>query len=726
MQVELTDTSGSEQLISGFEQLIWSSRNRVEQSVIRRAIHEASVANPGPIRSYWAYWFVDAGRSLNLNLSRLTASIAQAIELADCGMTLVTLEEHTGRFLILTRGLRSATCHFWSDSAATESRSTLRRLKELLTDGDPHREVTWIAVSHEKSVPDTETHSAHLAHPVPIIRFWWMIKPEMTDIWVLFILSLVIGLLSTAVPIAGQQLVRTVTFGAQYQPIIVLSLILLLFLGFMGSLQALNVFVVELIQQRLFARTVADLSWKLPRADVRALSQQNGPELVTRFLEIATIQKVVAGLLVDGLAVLLTTAVGMTLLAFYHPFLLGYDLLLLGGLTFILLTLGSGGISSATRESVEKYRVAAWLQEMARCPLAFRLPGGAEFAIGRADRLTGGYLESRQRHFRVLMRQLVGLLAMQTLASTSLLGLGGYLVMHEQLTLGQLVAAELIVAMIVGAFAKLAKHIEGFFDLMASMDKLGHVLDLPNERGGHALRPRSDTPLVEISGAQFLPTSYNNNHEDLFFGDAHTLQIEQGQHLAVLGGSGSGKSYLANRLFGLESPGGELLRLFGEDVRELSPDSLRRQVALVRGVEILAGTIEENIHFGRTEVDSTAVREAMDLVGLSEELLAFADGSRTELTCDGSPLSGSQQLRLMLARALVGRPKLLVVDGLFDGLSDECLDSLLTKLQDGFAPWTLFVLTGRSDVAKRFARSVTLIPARTLFKTHFPEPLRAH
>ena len=693
-------------LTTAFEQLVQSSGRLLEQTAVRRAVHEAVTAQPGPVRSQWSHWFLDAGQSLGLTINALSTPIETSIDLADCGMTLLTWHDPSGRFLVIARGDRGEVVDFWSDSPDAKTRSSLARLTELIIEGEREKPIDWIAVQSTHFKYDSDSHPTH---PTPVVRLWRMLRPEMNDIWVLLVLALVIGILATAVPLAGQQLVRTVTFGTLYQPIVVLTLLLLLFLGFRGALQALNVFVVELIQQRLFARTVAELSLRLLKSDYMALRQANGPELVNRFLDIATVQKVVAGLLVDGLALLLTTVIGMTLLAFYHPFLLGYDILLLAMLLLIVLLLGRGGTQTAIRESFEKYRVAAWLEEFARCPLAFRLAGGADFAFARADRLTSEYLIARRIHFRVLLRQILSLFAIQALASTTLLGLGGYLVMNEQLSLGQLVAAELIVTMIVGSFAKLSKHIEGYFDLMAAMNKLGHIADLPSERGGRSMSLLPNTPLVEIRQKRFVAWSDEAKRDSPHLGKVTSLCLETSQHVAVFGESGTGKSYLSDMLYGLHSSAEGLAMLGGNPVRELSPTVLRRHIALIRDVEILAATIEENVHLGRTEVDASVIREALSIAGLDNELAALPDGVLTELTCDGLPLSDSQRVRLMIARAVAGGPKLLVIDGLLDRLPDDLLDPLLTNLQARHSPSTLLIFTGRQDLAQRVPRVLKLV-----------------
>ena len=386
------------------------------------------------------------------------------------------------------------------------------------------------------------------------------------------------------------------------------------------------------------------------------------------------------------------------------------EVLLLALLLFVVVLLGRGGTQTAIRESFEKYQVVAWLEEFARCPLAFRLAGGVDFGFARADQLTSGYLHARRSHFRVLLRQILSLFAIQALASTTLLGLGGYLVMNEQLSLGQLVAAELIVTMIVGSFAKLSKHIEGYFDLMAAMNKLGHLADLPSERGGRSMSLLPNTPLVEIRQKRFLPWSDEARRDSPHLGKVTSLRLETSHHVAVFGESGTGKSYLSDILYGLHSSAEGMAMLGGNPVRELSPTVLRRHVALIRDVEIMATTIEENVHLGRTNVDASVIREALGIAGLNNELAALPNGVLTELTGDGLPLSDSQRVRLMIARAVAGNPKLLVIDGLLDRLPDDLLDPLLSNLQARHTSSTLLIFTGRQDLALRMPRVLKLVP----------------
>ena len=238
----------------------------------------------------------------------------------------------------------------------------------------------------------------------------------------ILVFSLVVGVLTLASPIAVEALVNTVAFGQYLQPVIVLALILFTFLAFAAAIRGLIVYVVEIIQRRLFVRVVEDLAYRLPRVQQQALDREYGPELVNRFFDVVTVQKVVATLLLDGIAIVLQTAIGMAVLAFYHPFLLGFNLVLLFSIGFVVFGLGQGAVTTAVRESVSKYAVGAWLQELTRSPTAFKLHGGSQFALDRADQLAIDWLIARRAHFRILMRQILFALGLQAVAATALWG----------------------------------------------------------------------------------------------------------------------------------------------------------------------------------------------------------------------------------------------------------------------------------------------------------------
>lgn len=484
------------------------------------------------------------------------------------------------------------------------------------------------------------------------------------DIVVIVIYGVALGLLSLAVPIAVQSLVNTVAFGSLIQPLVVLTALLAVALIGAAILRALQIRIAEMLQRRLFVRIVMEIGERLPRVSAPALREANGPELLNRFFDVFTTQKSVTALLLGGVDAVLIALVGLVVLAFYHPVLLAFDLVLIVGAILVLIPLGRRGTTTSIEESKAKYAVAGWLEEMARHPLSFKSAGGQQLAQHQVESLAKGYLEKRDRHFRIVFRQVVGALSIEVIASVALLAMGGLLVIERQLSIGQLVAAELIVTAVVASIAKLGGKVETFYDLVAAVDKLGEILDLPLERSdGEALPPtphavgalRVREAVVELdSGALSDPIS---------------LELRPGEHVSLGGASERQTTGLVDAIYGLNPLIEGIVEIDGHDGRDLSLPELRRRVAVVRDAEIFPGCILDNLRAGNPELSAEEAWDALGRVGLAETLKWLPQGLRTPLMSDGAPLSRAQTVALAVARALAGKPSILVLDRSLDRLS---------------------------------------------------------
>lgn len=531
-------------------------------------------------------------------------------------------------------------------------------------------------------------------HPSPFERLRALMHLERDDLWIVVVYAATVGLFTLATPVAVQSLVSSVAFGTLLQPIVVLSLMLLVALGFQATLKALQARVVESLQQRVFVRTALDLAWRLPRVKPEAAEQGFGPESVNRFFEVVTLQKTAGVLLTDGIAALLQIAIGLLVLAFYHPALLAFDLVLVVLVFTLVWVPAKRGLSTAIDESHAKYEVAAWLEQLARPGALFRARGGAAFATARADALTRRYLNARGAHFRVLFGQTVGVLGLQVLASAALLGLGGWLVVQRELTLGQLVAAELIVAAVTSSVAKLGKLLDSAYDLGTSVDKLGHLLDLEIE----ALEQGEQVPgqggvRVEVVGAS------DGTSPPL------SLTVSAGDRVAVSGAQGS---LIGEWLAALRVPLQGYVTYNGVETRRARSPALREHVAWIRRGDLFEGTVLENVTAGRETVTALEARAALERVGLLAELRALPEGIDTRLYHHGAPLSPSQQTRLLIARAIAGSPRLIVVDESLEALTAEHRTRCVQALTRDGAPWTLIALVNEPQVALARACSTHL------------------
>ncbi len=532
---------------------------------------------------------------------------------------------------------------------------------------------------------DTHDHHDH-EHISPQRRMLRFLKFETRDIWSLVIFGFVVGVLDLATPLAVEQMVTTIGFASLTQPLIWLAILLFGILTLSAIIKGLQFFIVEILQRRIFVRIVGDLSERLPRLERAAMDGIHGPEMANRFFDVMTIQKSTASLLVEGLSLIIQTLTGLLLLALYSPFLLAFDIVLLMAMTVLLYLLGRSAVRTAIEESLVKYRVAHWLQDVIGNPTAFQVHGGSELVLDRANRLTVEYLDARRKHFIVLMRQTLFALLLYAVSISTLLSLGVWLVLSGSLTIGQLVASVSVVVVVVGAFAKIGKSLESFYDLMSAVDKVGHLIDLPTLPASRSLDAGIGPVEVRFRSLKVR----GGGHHAIPIGD---LTIQSGQRYAVVGEGECGKSILMQTLCGLRPPDGGLVEIGGIDSREVNRFADGSMVSIASEPEIFRGTFTENISLNRLSVTSAEVRSALQAVELWDEALSLPQGLETVLQSGGYPLSSSQAIRLMIARAIATRPRLLLIDGVLDRLPPKMRNRIWERISDRRQPWTILLST---------------------------------
>lgn len=567
--------------------------------------------------------------------------------------------------------------------------------------------------TQELSAAPQHGHAAHHDHEglSPARRFIGMLLAEKQEVRTLLMFSVISALLYLAVPMAVDAIVSNLAFGGQARPylqaLVIVSLALFGCLGLQAVVTGFQFYVSDMIQRRIFVRAASDLAYRLPRVKAQVHDEVHAPEMVNRFLDVVTAQKSTALLLLDGVNLVFGGLIGMLLLSVYHPLLLIFAAILLLLIILSLWLLGRGAVDTSIEESRMKYDLVNWFEEVAHFPFLFKGPGGSRMAHERANELSTGYVMARGRHFRVLMRQVAALLTLQVVASAALLIVGGYLVISQQITLGQLVASEIIMSGIVASLAKLGKKLEAWYDAMAAMDKLGHVFDLETEREG------GEKPATHGLGAEVVASQISFAHIPtlpLFSGRSFT--IPAGASAAIVGPHGAGASSLLDILFGLRQPSAGFVTIDGVDLRSWDLEALRESTQLLRRDEIMDATVVENLRLGRSDIGMDEIRAALKQVGLLDELLARPEGLNLHLKIGGAPLSGNQRMRLLLARALAQRPRLLLIDELLDNMDDASFAQLSAAILDKSAPWTVIVTTRDSQVIARCDQIIELAPCR--------------
>jgi len=542
-------------------------------------------------------------------------------------------------------------------------------------------------------------------HRRPVDRLLELLLLEKGNIVLVYAYATLVGLLSLTLPLGVQAITGLVSGGLLLQPVVLLIGFVVLGTLATGVLQIFQLRAVERIQQRIFARIALEFAIRVPQISTEAAWATNLPERMNRFFEVVTVQKSLGKLLTGTTTALLQVIFGLLLLTFYHPYFTLFGLGLVGLLWLILRLTGPRGLATSQMESAYKYRTAHWLEEVARSVVSFKAAGRATPALERMDGQVAGYLHYRERHFRVLVIQAMAAIGFKTLVTGALLILGSVLVIDRQITLGQFVAAELVIVTVLAGIEKLVSSLAEVYDVLTSVDKLGAVTDLPLESTqGLPLPAGAAGASLEAEG---LGYTYPDADRPALANI--TFRLAPGARVAITGPDGSGETTLLAALAGLlERTEGTVL-VDGLTLRDLEPALLRDRIGLVLdGAGLFEGTIEENISLGRSGVDTAAVVSALERVGAHASVQRLPAGLRTLVENGGRGLPSTLRVRLLLARAIATRPRLLLIDDCLSTVEPSARQEFVDVLTAPDAPWTLLVVSHTRDLLAACDRVLVL------------------
>ncbi|UOQ67884.1 peptidase domain-containing ABC transporter [Hymenobacter volaticus] len=555
-----------------------------------------------------------------------------------------------------------------------------------------------------------DTHPSALT---PVQRLFRLLGAERRDITYLYVYAALTGLISLSLPLGVQSVIGFVSSGDVSTSLVVLIAFIVVGTLLVGALQVMQVYLVEFIQQRLFARVSFDFAVRLPRVRTESLNGEYLPELMNRLLDTPTLQKGLSTLLIEFSAAAVQLLFGLLLLSFYHPIFIAFGLLLVALLALMIRFTGPKGLSTSLTESKYKYRVVAWLEDVARTVHTFRHPPRQQLALDRTDSLVEGYLAARKSHFSVLLTQYWGFVAFKTLITAALLIIGCWLLISRQINIGQFVASEIVIILTISAIEKVLLKLDVVYDALTSLDKIGHVLDLPMIAGhvGAALPlPATWQGLrVEVRHLTYhYPGSTRQTVQDL------SLELAPGEHVGLAGFDGSGKTTLLRILAGLLEGYMGVVAYDALAMQDISPADLGQHVGdNISHQNLFEGTLLENLTLSQAGIQPDDVAWALELVGLRDDIYARPLGLNTPLGI-GSPLADSTRQKLLLARALVRRPRLLLLDNFLPGVEPA---ERLRILQRVLAPehnWTVLLASNDARVLALCPRLALLRDGRLL------------
>jgi len=557
----------------------------------------------------------------------------------------------------------------------------------------------------------------------PARRLLRLLATERKDIFYILFYAIIIGLVSLALPLGIQATVELISGGVFFSSVYVLIAIVIVGVLAAGGLQIMQISLVEYLQQRIFTKAALEFSFRIPRIRMESIRDNYAPELVNRFFDIMTIQKGLPKLLIDLSSGTIHILFGLLLLSLYHPFFVFFSMILVTALFIIFYITGPKGLHSSIQESKYKYKVAQWLEELARALNSFKMAGTTDLPIKRTDYNVNNYLKYRKIHFRTLISQFSYILLFKAAVTGGLLIMGTVLVIDRQITLGQFVASEVIIILILNAVEKIIMYMDVVYDMLTAVDKVAHVTDLPLEKVGGIDFPKRPQQMGYALSLKDLRYRYADGKRDILKGI--TLDVKAGEHLCLTGSGGSGKTTLTNIITGVSPDFEGIVTINNYSIRDLDLAHLRDKIAKnISPEDIFDGTIYENITIGKPMESVEDAIQAIEQVGLHDEINRLPEGLNTHLISGGKGLPSSVIQKLILARCLAKRPELLILNDFFSGLKKASKIDLVQAVISKDNPWTLIAVSNDPLVMAACDRVVVLNEGRIEAEGTFDDLVR--
>ncbi len=506
-----------------------------------------------------------------------------------------------------------------------------------------------------------------------------IIGPDSAYVRLGIVYTVAISLLALATPISVQLLINSVANTAMPAPLWALSGVLLLLLLLVVALSALRVWIMAGFERRLFSRIVAEVTLRAVHAQDPFFTDGNRGDLFNRFFDLVVVQKSVPSLVIGAFTIVLQAVIGLTITSFYHPVFLAFNVVLVAAIFIVWLIWRRGAIGGAVALSHAKHKAAHWLESVGGSNGFYKSSRHLDFAMQRSEAVTASYVDTHRRYFRYQCAQTVAFLLIYAFASAGLLLLGGMLILRGQLSLGQLVAAELILSGVFYGVSQFGWYLDSFYELVASSEELSLLFAIPQEttvRGDHGPRDGA-VKLTDV----------------VLDGARYTLTLAAGEQLVTVAEPGAERR-LAMLLKRHALPERGLLRIGEADPGSFDIYRLRSDVTVLDRSTIVEATIRQYLRLASEDLDEVAM-EALATVGLERRLASLPKGLDTQLGSTGYPLSVGETMALKLANALLVRPKLLLLGQLYDLLPPERLAAALRLLKSHGT--TVLLCTGRPE-----------------------------
>ncbi len=536
-------------------------------------------------------------------------------------------------------------------------------------------------------------------------RLFNLLELDKKDVSQIFFYAIFAGIVSLSLPLGIQAIVNFIQSGRVSASWIVLVILVVIGVALVGILSLMQLRITENLQQKMFVRSSFEFASRLPKIEFKELYDYYPPELANRFFDTLTIQKGTSKLLVDFSAAILQIVFGVVLLSLYHPFFMVFGVMLIVLLYVIFKFSYQKGTQTSLKTSKNKYKTASWLQEIARNNFSFRNELNYDFALEKNNNIIKDYLYSRENHFNVIKKQFTHLIIFKVVITASLLIIGGYLVLSQQMNIGQFVAAEIIILLVISSVEKIILGLETFYDVLTAVEKIGQVTDMELEEEVAVENKSCYTNIslvAENMEFQFPGTNFG------ILKDIN-LKINPGEKIIIDGENGSGKTTLIRVLSGLLHHTSGNLFINDDTFRKIDVKQYRARIgSIIQGETPFEGTILENITFNERSITNEDLRWALDAVQLTEFIKTLPKGLETRVFPEGKELSSSNAQKILLARSIIHKPTILFYEEPTDKMDVKVANEIIDFITSDKNKWTVIVSSQNPHWLKKCTREITM------------------
>ena len=520
----------------------------------------------------------------------------------------------------------------------------------------------------------------------------------------IFSYALAVGFFSLIIPLTVQELVSTFSYAVQPVMIWTLTAVMLGVLLFVGLFKTFHFYAVDVVQRRIFARVTVAMVEQLPRNRFKGVK----PELANYFIETVFMQRALSTLLIDLINVVVGGTVGMVVLIVYHPYFLMYNLMLMAGFALTFFVLSRGALKTTLAMSHAKYDVFNFIQEVSNNALQLKATDSRPFLMHKTNDLVNRYVETRKARFAVLVRQYIGSVGGQAIAQAGALAMAGWLMAQGQLTLGQLVAVQAVVSALIINFDSLIKNMGFVYYFFASLTHLDEVFS--QEQDQVSTESAVALPKHLTQGVRVTCKGVSLIHGGASVFDGFNLDVAPGEKLGIYARTTGAKTALARVLGGLEVPTNGVVQYNGVDLRYMDGNAINqcRSVMIDSQLSLVRGTIEENIVMGRSYVTYDDVNWALRFTELEEDVEGLPRGVKSDISALGESLSPTHIVQILLARAILGRPQVLIFDGLIHSLEPSLRERVLRRLCSKDEAWSVIFVSTDPNLTDHADRRIML------------------